>query len=583
MTLLRVFLLLGIQLHLASGQVSVFISHREPSRRPTGPSAVPFNLTYRLNARTTDGAVVNLPVTFGQGGGDLKTGDLIKTNVAIVVPRAVADELQLPIVGAATPSGRRRLRALLQDPSRSRSLQAQFVDLSNLVAGLAGRYAEVPQAFGQEDLFIVNGQPQDVTSMTFIFQSKACGVVNPITVEAVNRHWYGTADDQPVPATVERYYKTCSYDQLRFPRARNLVLGPIEIPCRGTIGKYKYDLINGNGMNKTKPDLEGELWALRDLALDYVRRTNSSLYDQRGDFGRKILIWPFTTPLAEFSGMANVGCQPKDYDGCVTWLNPSMGDTSPDVMTTFQELGHNVGLAHSTAWQCSDTECWRDEYGDEADPMGGCANEDNQVYVTCVQAPQAYKAGWANPIPGGEFRLESLNSGTHYNYTLPATSLNKTNLLRVITLQDGMPDKATTGQERAIYIAYRVRQRGPGNNFDSGLADWLDRRVWVHEYNDTANQVAADSKRPPFLLTTLSPDSPDELLARRGWGGNSYKYPNPPGAPRGGLKITLAARGPNRAIVTLCRYTTDVESEAESGDGCSNGRDDDCENAFPYF
>lgn len=51
----------------------------------------------------------------------------------------------------------------------------------------------------------------------------------------------------PAPAlqaTLQRYHSACTYGKLRFAPETNLVVGPVEVPCSGTINGRTYDTVN---------------------------------------------------------------------------------------------------------------------------------------------------------------------------------------------------------------------------------------------------------------------------------------------------------------------------------------------------
>ncbi|KXZ54580.1 hypothetical protein GPECTOR_4g645 [Gonium pectorale] len=336
-----------------------------------------------------------------------------------------------------------------------------------------------------EDLFVVHGQTKNITSLTFIYRSE-CGVANPMTPELIRKYWFGLG------ATVQQYFETCSYGQLRFPEERNKVIGPVDIPCAGTAGGYKYDLANGNGMGNDPPDLEGELWALPSLALEHLQK-------------------------------AVPACRPGDFDRCNVWMNPEPRDgVAPDVMTVFHEILHNIGLRHSAGPKCDDSGCWIE---------------------------QSYKLGWSHAVSGGgEIQLVKLVPGTNYEYTLPAAANSNYNMLRIMVPQEGMP----AGQERAVFVSYRVRP-GPGDGtlYDSGLTDDQDVSLRIHEYNETANEAAASQS--PLLLATLSLGGPASEPGRAALGSSSSYHYSPLGAQYG-LKVTMASGSAAFAHVVLCAY-----------------------------
>ncbi|GIL77139.1 hypothetical protein Vretifemale_6690, partial [Volvox reticuliferus] len=146
----------------------------------------------------------------------------------------------------------------------------------------------------------------------------------------------------------------------------------------------------------------------------------------------------------------------------------------------------------------------------------------------------------------------------------------------IITMPAGTAGN-NSALERALYVSYRVRQGAPGS-YDSGLQDDLNNRVWVHEYNETANAIPANYRMPPLSLAVLSDDiirdpstKQPSLPVVSGYGALPRTYSQfIPG--RGGITITLKRKTSQVAVVSVCRAT----SLNETG-FCSDGIDNDCD------
>ncbi|GLC65990.1 hypothetical protein PLESTF_000370100 [Pleodorina starrii] len=99
--------------------------------------------------------------------------------------------------------------------------------------------------------------------------------------------------------------------------------------------------------------------------------------------------------------MASVGCASSDED-CYAWVRTNGEDLS--IPSLFQELGHNMGLAHSGRRVCGNpngTNCYTDEPGDRSDPMGivNISPADNsRTLLVCTNAAQVDDEGtcWMN-------------------------------------------------------------------------------------------------------------------------------------------------------------------------------------------
>ncbi|GIL77147.1 hypothetical protein Vretifemale_6559, partial [Volvox reticuliferus] len=438
------------------------------------------------------------------------------------------------------------------------------------------------------DLFIMNGEPQAMSSLTYVFKSTSCGVLPKLNASIVQNYIYASDNSAPVVATIQRYYESCSYRRLTLNPADNLVFD-IDIPCIGHISNGGlYNMYTGNGIRNNTAitgvdddfinvDITNELMALRELGMNYLRVNAPDVFARVGSFRRTIIVWPFNWlyNIAQWSGLANMGCISSQY--CVSWLNLGVMENAINIPVLFQELNHNIGLPHSSRVRCDkDGFCFRDEYGDWSDPMGNPRLKSPTTGVLCVNAPQAYKAGWASPIPGGNIRASDLPVGIFRDFFLPAMALNSTNMLRIITMPAGTVG-SNSALERALYVSYRVRQSAPGA-YDSGLVDDFSSRVWIHEYNETANGQAADITKPPMSLAMLTDDA---VL-----NSNNGQYNQPtvrdygalprtysqflPG--RGGIIITVKRKNSQVAVVSVCRAT----SLNETG-FCSDGIDNDCD------
>ncbi|GIL58793.1 hypothetical protein Vafri_13785 [Volvox africanus] len=570
------------------GTVNVFMAHGEPTTNITETQPEPEIIYTLADKQNENGPTTSIRVDFGEQADSLVTGDVVQAPLSLQLSTRQAERLGLLPPGASGTS--RRLlsderydhvrRMVLESHNTRRSL-AQVVDLLralNTIGGSAGRQqlkvgdAKILANTIAQDLFIINGQPQAISSLTFVFKSTSCGVLPKLNASAVQSYLYERDEGAPVVATIKRYYRSCSYNQLVLNPENNLVFD-VDIPCVGNTSLGPYNLRTGKG---NKKDMDNELWGLVELAKQYLKENSRALFSRWMSFRRKIIVWPFNwrSRIVEFSGLANMGCS-EDLD-CITWLSPDVGMDSINVPVAFQELGHNIGLAHSARLTCTWRGCTQEEYGDWSDPMGATNPRDPAKGVVCMTAPQAYKAGWASPIPGGNIRASDLPVGIFRDFSLPAMALNKTNMLRIVTMPAGTVAN-NSALERALYVSYRVRQSTPGA-YDSGLQDDLNNRVWVHEYNETANAIPANYRMPPLSLAVLSDDIVRDPSTKQpsppivsGYGVLPRSYSQfLPG--RGGVTITLRRKTSQLAVVSVCRAT----SLNETG-FCSDGIDNDCD------
>ncbi|PNH10147.1 Autolysin, partial [Tetrabaena socialis] len=380
----------------------------------------------------------------------------------------------------------RARRMVLEYHGTRRSLK-EFVDLKDALSGLSNRYlAAKSKGYATttnnraKDLMIVGGKPLNVSSLSFIFTSSSCGrTLGKLPISVVNQRWLG-AGAAATTATMQLYHSVCSYNKLRFPTELNRVYGPIDLPCKGTSSKGDYALDTGCD--------DPELFALWDAAKKHLQKNDPAVFASLASFRRKVMFFPFATcdwaglVSAGCMALANVGC--PGSDDCTTWMAPGVDDTSVDLSIVLHELAHNIGLAHSGRVVCDSASCQLDQYGDLTDFMGaGGPNDPNGLL--CLSAPQAYKAGWSSPINGGEVKFTDLAIGGAFDdnkFVLPAAALRQV----------------------VRWCHVRVRQpKTPTPGFDSGLGDDYNGRVFVHEFNETADNKPSDQRKPPLIQGIL--------------------------------------------------------------------------------
>ncbi|EFJ40417.1 hypothetical protein VOLCADRAFT_99770 [Volvox carteri f. nagariensis] len=515
----------------------------------------------------------------------------------------VTIHVQAGSAGGRTTSSRRRLLSEAHEQARRmvmdfhntrRSVQAvqsllslfraiNITTLSSLVPK-----ADNPIVVGKtadKDLFIVDGKQQRINSITFVFKSSSCGLNPSLDANKLRSWWFDRGNSAPIVATLQRYYNSCSYNQLIFQPEDNLVFD-VDIPCAGSTSRGKYDLRtgNGNGVNA-----DNELYGLVELAKQYVQPWGGP---SASSARSRIQIRTDSTVA-----QAMVGCA-QDQD-CYTWINPGVADDRPDMPVVFQELGHNIGLLHSGRIACDQMGCQRDEYGDPADPMGSAWAMDPLKQIVCTNAPQSYKAGWSSPILGGHLNASDLKPGISRDFVIPSMLTTKMNMLRIVTDISSYSIDESSKPQRALYVSYRVRPSEAGG-YDSGLNTNWNNRVWcvhtpsfhvtmhmlflrlisgrllrIHEYNDTANGNPGVSGRLPLVLAMLT-DERNPPNIGSGWGRLSRSFSQlVPGL--GGMTIRIKTRTPDNATVSVCRFLRQLEGDGPSSVTCDDGIDNDCD------
>ncbi|GIL97549.1 hypothetical protein Vretimale_3187, partial [Volvox reticuliferus] len=583
---------LGYQVNvtvIVEGTVQVYVSNTLPqndtSSSRTNSAKTLAEYTYAL-VDTSAGLnpPVELRVDFGARSNSLKTGDVVQTSLTLQLTPDQAKQLGIGGLNDASSGGQRRLlseaherarRMVLDFHETRRSLQ-EFMSLQNILNILNRESSDAPKAENPvivgkntaKDLFVLAaGAQQNVSSLTFVFRSSACGLIPNLTAEVVRQWWYDNGDNARITATMERYHKTCTYDQLTFRPEKNLVMD-VDIPCVGNTSYGPYDLRLGRANGKND---ENEKYALTELAWMHLQRTNPSLYSQWSTFRRKIMIFPFNwyKPVVTWTGLAALGCTEKS--DCYSWINSGFKNNSfIDNTIVIRNLGHNIGLMPSGMRSCytlddNITRCDTMPYTDPTDGMGRPVPMDIWRTIVCNNAPQSYKAGWAEPMPGGHIRVIDMLPGAPRTFMIPPMSATSKNMIRIIIdTVNVWKDSHSSEPQRALFVSYREGTNGSAT-YDSGLPLFLNF-VWVHEYNDTANGAPASSM--PAIVGILASN-------RTNWRTSSFTQQLTPAA-LGGIVIAVRSTTPQFASVSLCRYLRTSESAAGSASSCSDGLDNDC-------
>lgn len=184
--------------------------------------------------------------------------------------------------------------------------------------------------------------------------------------------------------------------QLRFSSATNIVVDArgFDLGCSGTWNGITWDANNCDAQ-----EIYGWMAALEAYTTNVLRI-------DLGKYTRRVAALPANN--CPWAGLASVGCGAY----CYTWLQ---GAYAGELDSAFHELGHNLGLQHSTTPG--------NEYGDGSCPMGGCCNN------RCFNAPQAWRANLIRPV--ADFNASSLGPGRRWVAVLPAPRVNDTNFVRV--------------------------------------------------------------------------------------------------------------------------------------------------------
>lgn len=517
------------------GEIESYVSHNHINTK----EVVSFSLKYEPN-NTARFSSVPLKTSRNLG---LVTGDNIKLTVK--VPRiedGSGGGSGSGGGGGSAGSSRRRLLSIIE----SMDLDVDDIELVN-----------VPRT-GSKD-FIINGKPVNITSITMIVS--ICNDKAPVSQQKLASRYF--KQFAPVNhSTMEDMHSLCSYNKLLFKPEHNIIVANISLPCSGKFNNMVY--------NSTEKCDTAEIYGWMNEALDQVKKMGINI----SKYKRRIMILPYR-PKCPWSGLASVGCT----SSCNTWINMGSKTDEVHLPTLFQELAHNIGLMHSNrnmSWTSA-------EYGDCTDPMGcgGTRPGFPLTTMTCINGAQQFKAGWAYPIEYGNLDLQgSFEDGLPYMREIPALALSDKNTLRIkiSNLEPYKTAYSSIAQEHVLYINYRVRQPMPG--FDSGLSDDMDQKVYIYTFNTTVRSPPSPDPSveafKPTLISILNTKEGGSISSmnnikikrhERVW-YNSVGY---------GLNISLVDKDLKSAVLSICRYKDDVESDYKQ---CTDQVDNDCDGLF---
>lgn len=186
--------------------------------------------------------------------------------------------------------------------------------------------------------------------------------------------------------SLKNTFRNCSWGVSSFTDANNIIIGPLNIPC----GAFDFSQCGG-----------AALYGIVDYADKY---TKDILKIDTGKYNRRILMLP-TMDTCLWAGLGNVGCGTT----CMAWIN---GSPNVALSTVFHELGHTLGLLHSSKDN--------NEYGDATCAMGISLSRD-----ACYNAPHNLLLGWSSPL----VVLDSV--AVPYTISLPSVTQSKGNMIRI--------------------------------------------------------------------------------------------------------------------------------------------------------
>eukprot|EP00198_Chlamydomonas_reinhardtii_P009486 XP_001698823.1 matrix metalloproteinase [Chlamydomonas reinhardtii] len=283
---------------------------------------------------------------------------------------------------------------------------------------------------------VYNGSTLYVKSITYIIST--CGWSESIG-----------ADD---------YHQLCSYGKVVWGPDNNIIVGPVEVPCSGSVQVSASRSAAYNGSSKCGL-YEQMAWRTAGEAAARELGYGAWIDAAKQAFGlRVIAVLPAEVPCP-WLGLASVGCAGR-Y--CETYIK---GTAAADLPSFFHELGHNQGLGHAGAHL--------DEYGDGSDVMGNAGNGANGYL--CLNSAYAYRVGWATPAE--QLQVQDTPGGTYLTYTVPATATTDANylLLNFSASGPGVPPYSYPYPYPNYYVS--LRSRTP--TYDNILPNKINDQVWV--------------------------------------------------------------------------------------------------------
>lgn len=258
---------------------------------------------------------------------------------------------------------------------------------------------------------------------------------------------------------MDNYLQGCSFNKIKFSPSNNIIVGPIDVPCTSQ---------NMNLLSCELPTLISLINYLNNYA-QTVLNIDITKYKHR------LAMLPVGNACT-FGGLGDVGCA----SFCNTWYN---GNSGLQLEVIAHELGHNLGLMHSTTPGY--------EYGDGSCIMG------LSVGARCFNAPQSWKLNVSYPlITYDDLSLTSSvwNIWTIYEIMFQPNSFIKINP----TWSSSFPSSMS------YYISYRSKY-----GYDSNLLPQWINQVYIHQFSRETN-VFDFTK--PVLITQLNSSYTQHIL-----------------------------------------------------------------------
>lgn len=464
----------------------------------------------------------SIPLDFGNKNPDVVTGDVVELQVSVPYVEYINDSRVFTVT--------------------------QVYDLTK---GQPVKVVNNPYKKGLNRSPKDPGSSQNITSLTLLYGGCKTAV---ITKEDINRLWFTNYSQNPPKNTLQNMYEACSYNKVKFNQGDNLVVGPIDMPCVGTTNdKRTYNLTSSCG--------DPEIYGMWDIAQNWLQKNEPQVFQNLKKYSRKIMFM-LDNNNCPWGGLANVGC---GFGNCLTWMNIPVNQHDLDLSLIYHELGHNLGLQHSSRIYTDNS---KGEYDDPSDPMGSGEPQDQFAGMVCFSAPQMFKLGWASAIPS-EVDFTQMPKGQNFVYKIPTMSATSQNFLRIV-VDNTLPAPL----QKALYISYRTKGNRTSTNtpgFDSGMRNEYASKVYVHEFNGTSNGVPDVNTVDNAIRSILDVKNSTISNGKEPFKVQpSYEYNV---RPNDILKVRVVEMSGDYAQVSICSK----QSLKESGDQCNDSLDNDCD------
>lgn len=269
-----------------------------------------------------------------------------------------------------------------------------------------------------------------ISSITYILN--ICDRKNVYNATSIKDMWFTR------PISLKATFQNCSWGVSSFTEANNIIVGPLTIPCG------IFDLSQCSG---------GDLYGIVDYADNY---TKEALKIDVSKYNRRIVMLP-SLSTCMWAGLGNVGCGTK----CMAWIN---GAPNIRLSTIFHELGHTLGLMHSS----------RDnsEYGDATCAMGVSLSSN-----ACYNVAHNSLLGWGSSL------LVIDNVPSPFSVNLPSLAKAKGNMVKIGNLFLSFTGGTTVFQSPSFYnkilVHYSSNIGLPEPSFTSLLSVLDPGMKWV--------------------------------------------------------------------------------------------------------